>query len=939
MKKIDSILADLEKLFAQTSISAKQIDKLVDSLAYTPFKQHLLCLKVGVKAEDATTILLKKLAEDIFEKTPFAEMRLRSGISESALQETVNQPVLLIAKSLFKASKNEKGDVTSLKLETLPIGNYESSISAYLSDNEFIVITNFKEIFIFDKEAIEDFKPMHQLGFGEFISLSTQKSSIAEILTSFESIENQEVILKSFSKTVEKLAKDKAIDELLFVKYLEHYGLLPHHFLEKLYIDNQQLWQSQKAEFVYEQFANILAKWLATFYAFQERNPQGFQNLAGLSPEDFERLIFAKNEKIKSLSDYNYRKINEYALGKAFENLYDTNNDFPEEIYDIFCEKIISQLFDNQIDKIIESIDKNHLKKAKQQFEEVQKIAILNPFFGSGILLSKLLKLIFKQYQRIGNQINIILDGKQNLLDKDENWQKLATFKEELGLNDLRKLIANLIQNQLFISFHDEPQETIKKEQSHLLKIAKLNFYLSAIKLAPSAFHFKKPLPQEEKKAYAKFENYLPPTPSKGGDNAHNLNINTSFSAIFFILPLEKWKNKEYKNLVFSYLNLFNENGFLSFAIPSALLFNEADKEIRELLLVKNTLLDMKLFEQGKTEWCLLHIQKKQPAKNQIFHLTIPSNESANEHFTFEYKNDLIAGFSPTLFNLIPFNQLIDYQICIKIRGDYPTFAESGFHFKSEFKISNDSNFFLRSHEEGTLPLCEGKNIDSYTFSNDIKYFIPKEKAHTQLLSQEVNSLKKTFELSQKNYEIIGIFNDKGFLLNYQCERLVLKQIKSKQDKEDIIPTNQCFIATLLPANTFVESNLLYLNNLFYQRNNESLIQEQLPVSELIFLLALINSFVLNFYSKQIQLQDVTYLPFPQVNIDLKKQVIEKAWIVLYNQNNGLFKDLGKALGVSSPSYLSNPIYSDLRLELEDLIAKEVFGLDAEEFEYLKGQF
>ncbi|MCU0390228.1 MAG: hypothetical protein MUE81_03855 [Thermoflexibacter sp.] len=925
MKKIDSILADLEKLFAQTSISAKQIDKLVDSLVYTPFKQYLLCLKVGVKAEDATTILLKKLAEDIFEKTPFAEMRLRSGISESALQETVNQPVLLIAKSLFKASKNEKGDVTSLKLETLPIENYESSIAAYLSYNEFVVITNFKEVFIFDKEAIEDFKPMHQLGFGEFISLSTQKSSIAEILTSFESTENQEVILKSFSKTVEKLAKDKAIDELLFVKYLENYSLLPHHFLEKLYIDNQQLWQSQKAEFVYEQFANILAKWLATFYAFQERNPQGFQNLAGLSPEDFERLIFTKNEKIKSLSDYNYRKINEYTLGKAFENLYDINNDFPEEIYDIFCEKLISQLLDSQIDKIIESIDKNHLKKAKQQFEEVQKITILNPFFGSGILLSKLLQLIFKQYQRIGNQINAILDEKQSLLDKDENWQKLATLKEELGLNDLRKLIANLIQNQLFISFHDEPQETIKKEQSRLLKIAKLNLYLSAIKLAPSAFHFKKTMPEEEKKAYAKFE-YPSISPA-------------SFSAIFFMLSLEKWKNKEYKNLIFSYFKLAGENGFLSFAIPSALLFNETDKEIRELLLVKNTLLDVQLFEQGKTEWCLLHIQKKQPAKNQIFHLTIPSNESANEHLTFDYKNDLIAGFSPTLFSLIPFNQHIDYQICSKIRGDYPTFAESGFHFKSEFKISNDSNFFLRSQEEGTLPLCEGKNIDSYTFSNDFKYFIPKEKAHTQLLSQEVNSLKKTFELSQKNYEIIGIFNDKGFLLNYQCERLVLKQIKSKQDKEDIIPTNQYFIATLLPANTFVEGNLLYLNNLFYQKNNESLIQEQLPVSELIFLLALINSFVLNFYSKQIQLQDVTYLPLPQVNIDLKKQVIEKAWIVLYNQNNGLFKDLGKALGVSSPSYLSNPIYSDLRLELEDLIAQEVFGLDVEEFEYLKGQF
>ncbi|SFE82323.1 hypothetical protein [Thermoflexibacter ruber] len=919
MKKLDLILSDLEKLNHKESISLAQIDELIDSLSYTPLKQYLLCLKVGVKPDDATSILLKRLTEDFFGKMPLTEVRLKSSIAENAIQELVNQAVLLIAKPFYKVNKNEKGEVISLKAENLSIENYEQSIINYLSDNEVIIFTNFRKVFIFDKEAIEEFQAIQQLDFAQFLCLSAEKNSLAGLVQSWQKEYENTYISRQLDKTFKKFLQEESQSDLaqrfIFIKHLENCNLLPTHFLKNLYAANLQLWDTLGEEAVGKHFLQTINDFIASYYTFENEEFTTFQK-----SWTEQALGIQQNEKVKSLSDYNYLKINEYALGKAFENLYGMNNGFSEEVYDFFCENTLFYLFENQIDKILENIDKSNLKKAKQLFEEVQKNSIFNPFFESGIVLAKMLKLIFKQYQRIGNHIDKILDESTSLLDKDEHWKKLASFKEELGLNDLRKLIANIILHQLFISPLNQEPETAKQEQEtinqKLLNTLKLNVYLSAIKLAPSAFHFKKLMPEEEKKALAKFGN--------------NFVLPSYFSAVACLLPYEKWKDKTYKELISQYMAQVNENEFLTLFIPSQLLFNEVDTNLRQLLFIENSLLKVKLFEQEKTEWCFLQVQKKKPSKNHTFSFTLSNYES------FSYKNELIAGFSPLSFHLIKFEQQIDYQICSKIKGQNPTLEEMGYTFKKEFKLSNDAHFFFRTQEEQTLPFCEGRMIEAYACEDTFKYFIPKEKAHTQLLSQEVNALKKRFNLSQKNYEIIGIFNEKGFLLDYESERLVIKLNATAQDRS--------MIAAILPAKVFAENNLLYLSNFSYSRGEKDLLQEFLNQEDLLFLLALFNSFAFNFYVQKIGLADLSLLPFPKLihrkdKQTLKSQIIAKAFAILSNQNEGIFKDLGKKIGIESVPTITNPLYSDLRLDLESLIAKEVFELSEEEFEYVKENF
>ncbi len=875
MKKVALILHDIEKLNAYESISLVQIDELIDSLHYTPFKQYLLCLKVGVKPEDATAILLKHLTEDIFEKTLFAEIRIHTSLGDIALQETAYQAVMLIGKPFFKVVKDENGQVNGLKSDDLQYENYEAIIGTYLTNNEYVIITNFRKVLIFDKEATLEFEPFQILSFVDLIEASKEKNSLFGIAQSFEKAENQEVIIKQLTKTIEKLAEGKEIDFLLFFKFAEAYQLIPYQFISQLFWENKRIWESQGENIVFKKFMDILINWLSVHYAFP------IPNDSVIDFQTIERLIFAKSAKTKNLSDYNYRKINAFTLGKAFENLHNINNDFPEEIYDVFCENLVKQLFENQLTKIVENIEKGNFKKAKQLFEELQKKTISNSFFDSGIVLSKLLIFIFEQYQRIEKQIDTILNQKQNLLDKDENWNKLATLKEELGFNDLRKFIVHIVHNQLFIDCESMPI-------SQLPTIAKLNTYISAIRLAPSAFAFRKPMPQEERLAFKKFE-----FPSES---------NVAFSSLISMIPLANWR-KEGKTLITKFLNQIEDNGFLSLVLPAEALFGDADVALRQILLIQNTVIEVITYEQGRAAWVLLTIQKKKFDKNQTFLFKQWNHLQAGE---IKYANQLITSFSPTNFHIIKFASAIDYQVCSKIKVKNPTLAESNYTFKSEFKLSNDTNFFLRTAEENTLPLYEGRE--------EIKYFIPREKAHNQLLSKEINALKKAFSLSQKNYEIVGIFNEKSFLLDYQSERLVVKKMP--------IDAPFAYTCMLIPANTFVEGSLLCLSNAQYERTDKDLIQHLLEREEVLFLLALLNSWTLNFYIKATHLADISFVPLPKNKkeknmVNLRKEIAEKA----------------------SQLYQYQSVSSAIRLDLESQIAQELYGLDEEEFAYIRDYF
>ena len=85
-------------------------------------------------------------------------------------------------------------------------------------------------------------------------------------------------------------------------------------------------------------------------------------------------------------------------------------------------------------------------------------------------------------------------------------------------------------------------------------------------------------------------------------------------------------------------------------------------------------------------------------------------------------------------------------------------FGELGYNLYTEFHMTNDSSLFHRKEEiekkkdqNKVLPLYEGKMIHQFNSAFDEpKYFIYEKEAREQLLQTELRSIKRQFDLDEK---------------------------------------------------------------------------------------------------------------------------------------------------------------------------------------------
>jgi hypothetical protein len=106
--------------------------------------------------------------------------------------------------------------------------------------------------------------------------------------------------------------------------------------------------------------------------------------------------------------------------------------------------------------------------------------------------------------------------------------------------------------------------------------------------------------------------------------------------------------------------------------------------------------------------------------------------------------------------------------------------------------------------------------------------------------------------------------------------------------------------------------------------------------------MATLNSLVLNFYirnkiSANINMHFIYELPIPEISDKQKQKIAGLAFQLLYSKSDkGLFDELGKELNIL-PEEKIDEIH--FRAELEVMIAKDLYGLSKEEWEYLTSTF
>lgn len=162
---------------------------------------------------------------------------------------------------------------------------------------------------------------------------------------------------------------------------------------------------------------------------------------------------------------------------------------------------------------------------------------------------------------------------------------------------------------------------------------------------------------------------------------------------------------------------------------------------------------------------------------------------------------------------------------------------------------------------------------------------------------------------------IDALFNRKRFKLDYECPRMAYRRVGRSTDERTII-------AAVLPPDIFFTDTLTYRVPLRYDLDSGGkLAQVESPECDAHVHAALMNSLVLNYYirnkiSATVNMFYAYELPIPKLTAKQRERLAEGA--------AKLSKKPGDTAG---------------RAKLEVFIARDLYGLDAADWEHLTGTF
>ncbi|MFZ2122394.1 MAG: DNA methyltransferase [Rhodoferax sp.] len=270
---------------------------------------------------------------------------------------------------------------------------------------------------------------------------------------------------------------------------------------------------------------------------------------------------------------------------------------------------------------------------------------------------------------------------------------------------------------------------------------------------------------------------------------------------------------------------------------------------------------------------------------------------------------ELIKRLSPDSHSVMEFKSAVDVAIAHKLL-EFPVLGEQvkgtwNLTLHRELHMTDDAPLFKTKPESGALPLVEGKMIHQFEFARQaFKYWVPE---------------------SGGRQSLIGRGTDDGQPLSYQRYRFAHRSIASSTNERTLI-------ASILPPGVFSGHSL----NVAFEPED---------AAEQLYLLAFINSFVLDYYLRQQVSANLTMFfiyqcPVPRPNQSAPRfaPIVRRAARLICTTPE--FDDLAKAVGLKShQDGATDPTErAKLRAELDGLVA-HLYGLSEEEFTHILGTF
>ncbi|MHA1717719.1 MAG: DNA methyltransferase, partial [Promethearchaeota archaeon] len=526
----NEILKDLKILFDMEEIQGKELAGVLNQLKTSVVKDYLRALKDHAKPEDAlkyyffsknsmlVQFLFKKLQPEIGGNAGYIDYLIKDGMEDIKLE----------IKHLFEAEfeRGKSGErFKRIKKVKLNWRKYENQIKKYLGrKGEFLVFTNLEEWYFFSKnhsldkdcdyfakinvfELIKDFA-----GIGDFWQYLDRKEELVvkEPLDKkfFNSLKAWIEELRKVRFNVDEKKKTrliiKLINKFIFIQTLDNFWIIYKNYLATAWSIAKKKWRPRGKLVLIEKFLEDLNEFFNEYYdtgLFGEKesildyietsikNIDLFYNkLRFVLGVDFGTTTIGWE---RGVIQYNFRRIDEDILGKAYETflaeirrekgIYYT----PRYITRYIIDKSVGQIYGDLLKRIKDNLGKEKFDACETLIHKFVSIRVLDPACGSGSFLIKALKLIWTHYNRLIKHLSKeekkyskFKDGLIQSEDQEKKYKRIQKLKDILNIKNSRDLVSKIMLRHVYGIDLD----------AGALEIAKINLWLESIKLIPSEF-------------------------------------------------------------------------------------------------------------------------------------------------------------------------------------------------------------------------------------------------------------------------------------------------------------------------------------------------------------------------------------------------------------------------------------------------------------------
>lgn len=504
------ILAELTDLLRRDRMDSDTCLQMIDAYQYEPLQSYLHSLYHHITPETAVHELMKAVTKDLLNIRAFPEATVAAGLVDVVLMQPRGNPVMAEFKSLFQLNPDDQ----SLQLSPLNYEKHIRQIKKYLLENEYVILTNLREMYLFNRDSLLTGQPFTRIDFIDFLTGYTGNI--------WDDIRNQEdqtarpdeevLFLRDLKRWYDLMQQvnfklDKGFEKhklsalflnrIIFIKTLEDLNLIPYKFIEDMYRRNEMEWYAKGYGQVFENFFAELEKWFEDYYGtelfhltFWDYVDTEFQHV-----QHFRRIFnqlsgFGQWDDVKQRGFFhcNFRRINEDVYGHAWDHVIadvcqlSAPAGLPPAMAADSPPNLARELFQPQFESLLAALRQNIYSDARRIFQRIEHTRCIFVDSGCGSALVKLLREIYQLYQTLKSETDWA-DKNQglDLFDLNPNIIELRQFREKVGLLEPRLLVSRVILRHIFASAEDPLY----------LDIAKVNLWREAVTLNEAAYRSK----------------------------------------------------------------------------------------------------------------------------------------------------------------------------------------------------------------------------------------------------------------------------------------------------------------------------------------------------------------------------------------------------------------------------------------------------------------